>query len=157
MSFTCPECGRTSHHPEDEKQGYCGACHKFFDPLRIADAFERAAAIVEEAGLTNVAKALRGESERWMKRVAFDPNWVVKPGETIREYMQEHNLSVGQLSIYCNLDVNVLNAWLRRVPLPITERHAEALERGTGIPASFWRNLERNYREGLAAGKEDVS
>jgi len=28
-SFTCPACGRTSHHPEDLKHGYCGACHAF--------------------------------------------------------------------------------------------------------------------------------
>ncbi len=27
MTYTCPRCGRTSHHPEDFKAGYCGACH----------------------------------------------------------------------------------------------------------------------------------
>jgi ribosomal protein L37E len=26
-SFTCPRCGRTSHHPDDVREGYCGACH----------------------------------------------------------------------------------------------------------------------------------
>lgn len=26
-SFTCPRCGRTSHHPDDIREGYCGACH----------------------------------------------------------------------------------------------------------------------------------
>lgn len=29
MSFTCPRCGMTSHHPKDEEHGYCGACHDF--------------------------------------------------------------------------------------------------------------------------------
>ena len=24
--FTCPICGRTSYHPTDVKEGYCGAC-----------------------------------------------------------------------------------------------------------------------------------
>lgn len=28
-SFTCPRCGRTSHHPDDARYGYCGACHDF--------------------------------------------------------------------------------------------------------------------------------
>jgi hypothetical protein len=28
-SFTCPVCGRTSHHPMDRKYGYCGACHDY--------------------------------------------------------------------------------------------------------------------------------
>jgi hypothetical protein len=27
MSFTCPRCGRTSHNPTDEAEGYCGSCH----------------------------------------------------------------------------------------------------------------------------------
>lgn len=35
MSFTCPDCGMTSHHPEDEKNRYCGACHSF-KPARVA-------------------------------------------------------------------------------------------------------------------------
>ena len=29
MSFTCPKCHMTSHHPEDERHGYCGNCHEF--------------------------------------------------------------------------------------------------------------------------------
>jgi ribosomal protein S27AE len=26
-SYTCPRCGRTSYHPDDIREGYCGACH----------------------------------------------------------------------------------------------------------------------------------
>lgn len=29
MPFTCPRCSRTSHHPADERFGYCGNCHDF--------------------------------------------------------------------------------------------------------------------------------
>jgi hypothetical protein len=29
MSFTCPRCGAVSHHPQDERHGYCGRCHDF--------------------------------------------------------------------------------------------------------------------------------
>jgi len=29
MSFTCPRCQKTSHHPEDERHGSCGNCHDF--------------------------------------------------------------------------------------------------------------------------------
>jgi hypothetical protein len=28
-SFTCPECGATSWHPQDVQYGYCGRCHAF--------------------------------------------------------------------------------------------------------------------------------
>lgn len=29
VGFTCPVCHRTSHHPEDIRQQFCGACHTF--------------------------------------------------------------------------------------------------------------------------------
>jgi hypothetical protein len=29
MSFTCPKCQRTSHNPNDEANGFCGACDDF--------------------------------------------------------------------------------------------------------------------------------
>lgn len=28
-SFTCPQCGRSSRHPSDLQEGYCGNCHQF--------------------------------------------------------------------------------------------------------------------------------
>jgi hypothetical protein len=34
-SFTCPRCGRTSYHPTDIKERYCGACHDWTDPLAL--------------------------------------------------------------------------------------------------------------------------
>lgn len=36
MSFQCPECQRISHHPMDEKERYCVACHKFFRRMTVA-------------------------------------------------------------------------------------------------------------------------
>lgn len=43
-AFTCPHCGRTSHHPRDVDQRYCGACHwwtgvpELYEPWRTARA-----------------------------------------------------------------------------------------------------------------------
>ncbi len=34
-SVTCPECKKTSFHPEDVKQKYCGNCHEFHDFLKM--------------------------------------------------------------------------------------------------------------------------
>ena len=31
VSIRCPWCGRGSYHPEDVRQCYCGACHRFHD------------------------------------------------------------------------------------------------------------------------------
>jgi hypothetical protein len=33
MSFTCPRCNATSHHPKDVAQGYCVRCHEFTGSL----------------------------------------------------------------------------------------------------------------------------
>lgn len=27
LAYTCPRCGRTSYHPTDVAEGYCGNCH----------------------------------------------------------------------------------------------------------------------------------
>ncbi|MFJ9895260.1 hypothetical protein ACIQPR_18285 [Streptomyces sp. NPDC091280] len=29
LPFICPRCTRTSHHPDDKRYGYCGACHAY--------------------------------------------------------------------------------------------------------------------------------
>lgn len=33
LPFTCPRCTRTSHHPDDKRYGYCGACHTYTGAL----------------------------------------------------------------------------------------------------------------------------
>lgn len=35
QSFTCPRCGRTSRHPVDVAEGYCGACHDWTGPASV--------------------------------------------------------------------------------------------------------------------------
>ena len=48
-SITCPRCGRTSFHPEDVRQGYCGHCHWWTsDPLLGSP---RAIALAEANGV----------------------------------------------------------------------------------------------------------
>lgn len=47
--FTCPRCGRTSHHPDDVRHGYCGACHAFTgDDSGRRDYHERMQALLAE-------------------------------------------------------------------------------------------------------------
>lgn len=35
-SFRCPNCGKSSAHPADVAQGYCGACHDWTGETGIA-------------------------------------------------------------------------------------------------------------------------
>lgn len=86
----------------------------------------------------------------------FDPDWVIRPGETLREWMQENGLRERSAATTCNmwpsLFVGILDG-----DVPITEPIAISLERGTSISAFLWLALERYYRAGLAAGKIDAS
>ena len=36
-SITCPQCGRTSYHPQDIRHMYCGNCHQFHDTMKGPD------------------------------------------------------------------------------------------------------------------------
>lgn len=88
--------------------------------------------------------------------VNFEPDWVVSPGETLRDWMQEHDLGVRATATTCGLaprDIQgILSGRLR-----VTSALAERLEKGTRVSRKLWVNLERSYREGLANGKVDVS
>ena len=50
-SFSCPRCGRTSHNPNDAREGYCGACHAWTAPRVTAVA-------PADASVADVRKAL---------------------------------------------------------------------------------------------------
>jgi plasmid maintenance system antidote protein VapI len=86
----------------------------------------------------------------------WDPDWVISPGETLRDWMEENHLSVRVTAKLCVMEPGelqrVLNAKRR-----ITPTVAAKLAAGTNIPAQLWLNLERVYRDGLAAGKTDTS
>lgn len=33
MTYTCPRCHASSENPNDERERYCGRCHRFEGPL----------------------------------------------------------------------------------------------------------------------------
>jgi HTH-type transcriptional regulator/antitoxin HigA len=86
----------------------------------------------------------------------FDPDWVISPGETLREWIDENGLSVKSTATICRLRPIEIEGVLRG-SRKITPRIANGLHAGTQISARLWLNLERAYRDGLAAGKRDVS
>lgn len=86
----------------------------------------------------------------------FDPDWVVRPGATLQEWMDERHLNLGDVAGSTGLRAMTVYGILHGT-VEITPAVAEALERVTGISARMWLNLERNYRTGLAAGKSDIS
>lgn len=89
-----------------------------------------------------------------MTGLPFDPDWVIAPGETLKDWFgsiglpwsisETHGISAAQLQLIFDGDE------------PITFKLAHQLMAMTGISAQFWQALEHNYRVGLAAGKTRV-
>lgn len=86
----------------------------------------------------------------------WDPDWVISPGETLRDWIDENHLTVGVAAKVCRMDRHELQRILDG-QRHITPKVADKLAAGTMIPARLWLNLERAYRDGLAAGKIDAS
>lgn len=89
----------------------------------------------------------------------WDPDYVVAPGETLREWMDENGLTTPSiLAAGCGprSQKGALVALIEGVlaKQPFDEMTARVLEQGTGVSVGFWMAMEHNYRTGLAAGKK---
>jgi len=87
------------------------------------------------------------------KRYTDNPDYVVSPGETIRETMTHLGMSQAELALRLGLTVQTVNRVFKGEQ-PITYETANRLEMVTGTPAAFWNNLEMQYRGQLAKHKE---
>lgn len=82
----------------------------------------------------------------------FDPDWVIPPGETLRESLEGIERTAQDLAEGTGLDVEWINSFLAG-EAEITVEQAEALVPWTQVPASLWLALEANYRIGLERGR----
>lgn len=83
----------------------------------------------------------------------FIPDYAVPPGETLLETISAIGMSQAELAIRMGRPKKTINEIIKG-KAEITPETALQLERVLGIPAHFWNNLERNYREVLARIKE---
>lgn len=90
-----------------------------------------------------------------IERHPFRPDYVIPPGETLRDRLAEMNLSQAELAARSGLSTKHVNQIMQGIA-PITLETAMALERITGIPASVWNRREADYREGLLRAKPCV-
>lgn len=81
----------------------------------------------------------------------FDPDWVVHPGATLREWFDDVGLPLSVGKLY-GLDERTLHR-LFDGRQKITPTIAQRLCNLTHIGAPFWLAYEHNFRVGLAAGK----
>ncbi len=79
----------------------------------------------------------------------FEPDYAVPPGATLEETMESLGMSQRDLADRTGLTVQTLNR-IFKGGQPITYETANRLELVTGIEATFWNNLETQYRGQLA-------
>jgi plasmid maintenance system antidote protein VapI len=89
-------------------------------------------------------------AEKW------DPDWTIRPGVTLEDWLDENHISVRVAAKMCRLSRERISGILDG-SREITATDAAHLELGTLIPASLWLRLEQRYRADLAAGKPDAS
>lgn len=83
----------------------------------------------------------------------FIPDYVSPPGDTLLETLEAIGMSQAELAKRTGRPKKVINEIIKG-KAAITPETAIQLERVLGIPASFWNNRERDYREALARLKE---
>jgi plasmid maintenance system antidote protein VapI len=80
----------------------------------------------------------------------------VAPGETLQEWMVEHDMGVPEIALACRCTRMETILGVLDGSMPISPPLAGALQAGTGISAKFWLRLEERYRLGLARGKTAI-
>lgn len=83
----------------------------------------------------------------------FNPDYAVPPGETLVETLDALGMSQVELAKRTGRPVKTINEIVSG-KTGITPDTALQFERVLGVPASFWNNLERNYRSALARTRE---
>lgn len=79
----------------------------------------------------------------------FIPDYAIPPGETLFDTIDALGMSQAELSERTGRPKKTINEIIKG-KAPITPDTALQLERVLGVSASFWNNLEKNYRETLA-------
>lgn len=70
----------------------------------------------------------------------------IPPGETIREQLEERQLSQKEFAVRMRLSEKYVNRLING-KVALTPSIAISLEDALGVPANFWLNLESSYRE----------
>lgn len=83
---------------------------------------------------------------------AYLPDHVSLPGETLREVLDERQMSQAELAERTGRPKTTVNEIIKG-KAAINPDTALQLERVLGIPAGFWNSLEHNYQDYLARAR----
>jgi addiction module HigA family antidote len=83
----------------------------------------------------------------------YEPDHVSPPGETLSETIEALGMSQAELARRTGVHPKTVNEIVKG-KAPLTPSTALHLERVLGVPASFWNNRERRFREHMARQEE---
>ncbi len=83
----------------------------------------------------------------------YKPDYAVLPGDSLAEVLESFSMTQAGLANRMGRPLKTINEIIKG-KAAITAATALQLERVLGAPASFWINLERNYRDALARKKD---
>ena len=83
----------------------------------------------------------------------FEPNFAVPPGETLAETLETLGMTQAELAERMGRPLKTINEIVAGKAM-ITADTALQLQKVLGVPASFWTNHERIYRDALARRRE---
>jgi len=88
-----------------------------------------------------------------ISKTEYQPDYISPPGETLLETLKAIGMSQAELAKRLGRPKKMVNEIIKG-KAPISAETAIQLERVTGIPAAFWSNRERAYREYLVRQNE---
>ncbi len=80
---------------------------------------------------------------------ALLPDWIVPPGEVLRDELEVLGMTQADLALRTGLSAKHVNQVVKGV-VPLSTDVALLLERATGVPSRTWTALESQYRNALA-------
>jgi addiction module HigA family antidote len=87
------------------------------------------------------------------ERYAFNPDYAIPPGATLKEVLDSKGISQAELAIRMGMADKTISQIINGIA-PISFDTAYKLELVLGIAASFWNRLELAYRERLTLADE---
>lgn len=83
----------------------------------------------------------------------YEPDHAVPPGETLREVLDDLDMSQADLARRAGLSAKTVNQIAQGIA-PLSHDTALALEKVTGVPARVWNSLEAQWQEHVARQHE---
>jgi len=80
------------------------------------------------------------------KRISYQPDYIVTPGETITETITFLQMTLTNFAEHMSITEQSLIEIINSTQI-ISNEIAVKLEKTTGTPANFWISLDRNYSQ----------